>query len=115
MPLRRLALITVLVHGLAGTAAFAQTPPSRAELAAYAGLHAAAAKGDMQAVRALLSGGGANARDAHGRTPLHVAAHFSHGEAARALVAGGGDPRAAQARRSAIRARPCPRAFRRAA
>jgi uncharacterized protein len=94
MPSRCLVLLAVLVHGLAGTAARAQTPPSAAELAAYRGLHAAAAKGDVPALTALLAGGAnANARDSHGRTPLHVAAHRSHGEAARALVKGGADPR----------------------
>src|SRR5262245_13380824 len=93
---RCLAVLAVLVHGLAASsAALGQTPPSAAELAGYQGLHAAAAKGDVPTLRTLVAGGAdANARDAHGRTPLHVAAHFSHGEAARALIAGGADPRA---------------------
>jgi ankyrin repeat protein len=93
-------MLAVLVHGLACSAALAQTPPSAAELAGYGGLHAAAAEGDVPALAALLAGGAnANARDSHGRTPLHVAAHRSHGEAARALVNGGADPRALDAQR----------------
>jgi len=43
MPSRCLAMLAVLVHGLACSAALAQTPPSAAELAGDGGLHAAAA------------------------------------------------------------------------
>jgi uncharacterized protein len=96
---RCLAMVTLVVQGFAATA-LAQTPPSAPELAGYTGLHAAAAKGDAQAIGALLArGADANARDAHGRTPLHVAAHLSHGEAARALAGGGADPRALDGQR----------------
>lgn len=81
-------------------AAAAQTPPSSPEAAAYAGLHAAAFRGDADEVRRLLAGGAdANSRDAHLRTPLHVAAHRGHWEAAQALIAGGADPNAKDARR----------------
>jgi hypothetical protein len=53
----------------------AQMAPSRAEIAAYRGLHAAAAAGDVAAIKALLgSRADAHARDGHGQTPLHVAA-----------------------------------------
>ncbi len=80
--------------------AIAQTPPSAAELAAYTGLHAAAAKGDASGIAAMLKqGADANARDGHGRTPLHVTAHFGHHAAARALVAGGADPKLLDSRR----------------
>src|SRR5262249_60727662 len=96
MPARSLVVVALIAHGfIACASGRAQTPPSAAELAGYTGLHPAAAKGDMAAIAALLPRGtDANARDAHGRTPLHVAAHLSQGEAARALVAGGAAPRA---------------------
>jgi ankyrin repeat protein len=72
--------------------ASAQTPPSEAEYAAYTGLHAAAARGDVAGIRALLGErADPNRRDAAGRTPLHVAAFRSQYDALRALVAGGGD------------------------
>jgi hypothetical protein len=78
----------------------AQVAPTAAEVAAYAGLHAAAARGDAAAVRRLLVGGAdPNARDGHQRTPLHVAAHGGQGEVARLLVDGGADANALDARR----------------
>jgi uncharacterized protein len=74
-------------------AAWAQIPPSPAELSAYGGLHAAAAQGligsDQQLAR---EGAGLNARDGNGRTPLHVATFQGHGAAAQALIAAGADP-----------------------
>jgi uncharacterized protein len=84
----------------AGSAGLAQTPPSPAEVTSYTGLHAAAAKGDVHAIGALLArGADVAARDSHGRTPLHVAAHMSQDAAVRALVKGGADPRALESRR----------------
>jgi ankyrin repeat protein len=95
-----LAAILFSAISLAAAAAGAQTPPSPAELQAYTGLHAAAAKGDAAAIRTLVAGGAdANAQDAHGRTPLHVAAHAAQHEAMRALVDGGADPRALDGQR----------------
>ena len=81
--------IGTLVFSHAG----AQTPPSERELATYRGLHAAAARGDVDEVRRLATANGhVNARDANGRTPLHVAAFQGHGGAIRALLAAGADP-----------------------
>jgi len=95
-----LAAVCVLVATIAASVAMAQTPPSADEVARYTGLHAAAAKGDVAGVRALLAGGAdANVKDAHGRTPLHVAAHLSQQEAVRGLVGGGADPRALESQR----------------
>ena len=55
--------------------ALAQTPPGAAELQAYRGLHAAAAKGDVAEIETLVKSGSAvDARDGRARTPLHVAA-----------------------------------------
>ena len=98
--MRALAL-ACLIAGLLGAAAVsAQTPPTPSEIAAYQGLHAAAARGDVPAIRALLAAGAApGVRDANGRTPLHVAAFASAGEAARALVQGGVDPNSLDAQR----------------
>jgi ankyrin repeat protein len=89
-PAARAALAAAL--GWLAAAAHAQMPPGAAELAAYSGLHRAAAAGDAGEIRALLDvGADPNRRDAHGRTPLHVAAFFARHEALGALVAGGGD------------------------
>ena len=99
MRLRALAAVFVSAF-MAASVAIAQVPPSPAEVAGYTGLHAAAAKGDVAAIDALLAGGtNVNAKDSHGRTPLHVAAHMSKGAAARALVKGGADPRALESQR----------------
>lgn len=73
----------------------AQVPPSAAEIAAYNGLHAAAASGDLAvAARLATSGADFNVRDRHGRTPLHVAGHGGHHELARLLLAKGADANA---------------------
>ena len=53
--------------------ALAQTPPGAAELQAYRGLHAAAAKGDVAEIEKLVKSGTAvDARDSRARTPLHA-------------------------------------------
>ena len=84
----------LLLLGWAGTAA-GQTPPSAAERSAYTGFFAAAARGDVVQIRALLAGGQkTDGRDGHGRTPLHVAAYGAHHEAMRVLVGAGADPNA---------------------
>jgi ankyrin repeat protein len=92
---RRSGLLVGATVVTLAAAAFAQAPPSPAELAAYDGLHAAAARGDAAEIARLLAAGAdPDGRDAHGRTPLHVAAHAARHDAMRALVAGGADPRA---------------------
>ncbi len=68
----------------------AQVPPTASEIAAYQGLHAAAARGDTAALQRLLAGRpDVNARDAYGRTPLHVATFARQREAVRLLAQAG--------------------------
>ncbi len=73
----------------------AQVPPSAAELDAYTGLHAAAARGEVAEIARLVAGGAdMNGRDGYRRTPLHVAAYRSQLDAMRALVKAGANPNA---------------------
>jgi ankyrin repeat protein len=95
--MRTLVLLAALLLPLP---AAAQIPPSPSELRVYAGLHAAAAKGDAAEIERLIAAGqSANAQDAHSRTPLHVAAHFGHQAAAQALLKGGANPNALDAQK----------------
>jgi hypothetical protein len=72
--------------------AVSQLAPSPAEIAAYRGLHAAAAAGQVAEIERLTkSGADANVRDGHGRTPLMIAAHRRDLAAARALIAAGAE------------------------
>lgn len=71
----------------------AQVPPTPAEIAAYQGLHAAAARGDAAEIeRRIAAGENREAADARGRTPLHVAAFQKQYDAARTLLRLGADP-----------------------
>jgi ankyrin repeat protein len=86
----RVALFLFLT-ALAGPGA-AQTAPSLVEIAAYEGLHRAAADGDAEAIRDLAAGGAdLNARDNAGRTPVHVATFAGQPQALRALAEAGAD------------------------
>lgn len=84
------AVVTALGWALLATplsTAWAQVPPSASEAAAYAGLHAAAHRGDLAAIEQLgQSAAAREARDAQGRTPLHVATFARQAHAVRALV-----------------------------
>ncbi|MGL4811404.1 MAG: ankyrin repeat domain-containing protein [Beijerinckiaceae bacterium] len=94
MPLAAL-LGFALGIGLAYTPATAQRAPSPSEIAAYQGLHAAAARNHAGAVPELVTNGLAvDSRDSNGRTPLHVAAFLGHADAMRALVKAGANPNA---------------------
>jgi ankyrin repeat protein len=94
-----LAAIVAQTVALADRAA-AQVPPSAAEIAAYRGLHAAAASGDLPALtKALQHGADINARDGHGRTALLVAAHGSHRDIVQELARAGADMKAKDAQR----------------
>lgn len=75
------------------SAATAQVAPTQSELAAFAGLHAAAARGDVAAIEKLVKDGAdKEAVDSRQRTPLHVAAFQKRHDAARALMRIGADP-----------------------
>lgn len=72
--------------------ASAQVAPSAAELQAYTGLHAAAARGDIADIeKRIAAGENKEAVDGRQRTPLHVAAYQKQHEAARALIRLGAD------------------------
>ena len=89
--------LALLFLTLAAPAA-AQIAPGTAEIAAYRGLHAAAAKGDAAEIERLVKAGAAiDVRDGHGRTPLHVAAFMRKYDAARALMRLGADANALEA------------------
>ncbi len=88
-PQRRLLLLCL---GLAPALARAQSAPTASEQAAYRGLHAAAQRGELAALRQALTGKpDLNGRDGHGRTPLHVATFARQREAIQVLAAAGAD------------------------
>jgi uncharacterized protein len=70
----------------------AQVPPSVTEIAAYQGLHKAAAAGDVAAVQAALAQGvSLEQRDAMGRTAFHVAAFQKQRDVMAMLAKAGAD------------------------
>ena len=74
------------------SAAFAQVAPGSGEIAGYAGLLAAAARGDAAEIgRLIATKADVNARDGYGRTPLQVATFGRHRDAIAALAKGGAD------------------------
>jgi uncharacterized protein len=90
--LRRWVLTATLL-GAAVPLASAQVPPTASEAAAYAGLHAAAHRGDLATLQQLATTSAAReARDAQGRTPLHVATYARQRGAVQALLRAGADP-----------------------
>jgi len=102
IPLVRLVLVTAgaVLCATAASRALAQTPPSERDLRVYAGLHDAAARGDVAEIEKLIAEGERpNIQDSSSRTPLHVAAYLRKGEAARALLRLGANPNALDAER----------------
>jgi uncharacterized protein len=78
----------------------AQNPPTERELRVYAGLHDAAARGEVAEIEKLIAEGEKpDIQDANSRTPLHVAVFRHHRDAARALLRLGADPNALDAQR----------------
>jgi ankyrin repeat protein len=73
----------------------AQTAPTDRELQIYAGLHAAAANGDVAEIEKLIAEGEKpDIQDANSRTPLIVAAYRKHHAAVQALLRLGANPNA---------------------
>lgn len=97
----RIGLAAVIAVLLALTASpRAQTPPNDRDLKIYAGLHAAAAQGDVAEIERLIAKGERpNLQDSNSRTPLHVAVYRKHHAAARALLRLGASPNALDADR----------------
>jgi uncharacterized protein len=90
-----IATMLALVGGPA-----AQTPPNERDLRIYAGLHAAAARGDVAEIERLVAAGERiNIQDSNSRTPLHVAVYRKHHAAARALLRLGANANALDAQR----------------
>jgi len=95
MTCRRIAWTFAVVLSFAPSGAQAQTAPTRDEIAVYAGLHEAAAKGDVAEIERLIADGEkVNIQDSRSRTPLHVAAYMKQHAAARALIKAGANPNA---------------------
>jgi ankyrin repeat protein len=85
---------------LAVLPASAQVAPTEAELRAYNGLHAAAARGDLVEIeKRIASGENKEATDSRHRTPLHVATYQKQHDAARLLIRLGADPNKLEADR----------------
>jgi ankyrin repeat protein len=86
---RRLVASAVAVLLATVTPAYvsAQVAPTAAEAAQYAGLHAAAHRGDLAEMQRLIAAGAKlDARDRRGRTALHVAAFAKQRDAIRLLA-----------------------------
>ena len=87
------ALFLAVLAVLAAPPASAQMAPTEAELHAYGGLHAAAARGDVADIeKRIAAGENKEAVDGRHRTPLHVAAFHKQYDAARTLIRLGADP-----------------------
>lgn len=90
MKFHRVALSVLVVCALGPAAA--QVAPTAAEQIRYQGLHAAAARGDLAQLQALLRAKpDLNAVDAYGRTALHVATFARQRDVIRVLVQAGAD------------------------
>ncbi len=96
--MRRYIVCAICASGLlvfSPAQAVAQTPPSPAETAGYAGLFGVTQNGAHNEIRQLLVNGlDPNGRDGNGRTPYLVAAYRGDITAMEILVKGGADPQA---------------------
>jgi ankyrin repeat protein len=97
--LRHLLLTVALALAALTRAGIAQVPPSADEIKAYAGLHAAAARGDSAEIKRLIAGGAKIDARENGRTPLHVAVFGGRRAAAQTLLDLKADPNAFDSRR----------------
>jgi len=93
--MKALAAVACALAALAPLAAVAQNAPTRPEIDIYAGLHEAAAKGDVAEIeKSIAAGEKPNIQDSRSRTPLHVAVYLKKPEAAKALLRLGANPNA---------------------
>ena len=84
--------LMIIFSWLASTPSFAQVPPDANEIEQYKGLHAAAFRNDIAAIKKIaITTTDMNPRDNAQRTPAHVAAYASAYDALKALVAAGAD------------------------
>jgi uncharacterized protein len=89
------AVVAAVLCAAPPTSLKAQNPPTDREVQVYAGLHAAAASGDVAEIeRLLMEGENPNLQDANSRTPLLVATYRKHHKAVEALLKGGANPNA---------------------
>jgi ankyrin repeat protein len=92
-PLKHALAVVVCLLALLPQPTAAQNAPTREELAIYAGLHEAAAKGDAAEIERLVKGGERiDIQDSKSRTPLLVAAYMKHPDAVRTLLKLGANP-----------------------
>jgi ankyrin repeat protein len=97
---RRAVLGSIAVSAALILPTAAQNAPTRQEIAIYAGLHEAAAKGDVAEIEKLIADGEKpNIQDSKSRTPLHVAVYMKQQAAARALLRLGANPNALEIER----------------
>jgi hypothetical protein len=83
------------IQAVAPNSTRAQNPPTEHELQIYAGLHAAAASGDVGKIERLIADGEKpDIQDSHSRTPLIVATYRRQYQAAQALLRLGANPNA---------------------
>jgi ankyrin repeat protein len=88
-------LLAAVLIAMAAPSPRAQVSPSERELRIYAGLHAAAAEGDVATIERLIAAGEKpNVQDSRSRTPLIVAAFRRQHDAAQALLRLGANPNA---------------------
>jgi len=89
------AAALALLYVAAPTALNAQNPPSDRDLQIYAGLHAAAANGDVAEIERLIAEGEKpDIQDSNSRTPLLVATYRKQYKAAETLLRLGANPNA---------------------
>jgi ankyrin repeat protein len=94
-PLLAVAAAFALLCAAAPARLNAQNPPGDRDLQIYAGLHAAAANGDVAEIERLVAEGeNLNLQDSNSRTPLLVATYRRHHKAAEALLRLGANPNA---------------------
>src|SRR5258705_12105796 len=76
---RQICLAVAAALACSPTALHAQQAPTERDIAIYAGLHAAAANGEVAEIEKLITDGeNPNIQDANSRTPLLVAAFRKH-------------------------------------